>query len=80
MCIQIFKPFFHLIGRGEMPDGNPPQRHIGPIHLMKPLAALAEYLNIDPTLVRIAFVAGTLLGGPGLVLYIILWMVMPDAD
>lgn len=41
---------------------------------------IAEYLNVDPTLVRLAFVAATLLGGPGLLIYIILWMVMPAAD
>lgn len=39
---------------------------------------IAEYLNVDPTLVRIAFVIGTLLGGPGLLLYIILAIVVPE--
>ena len=38
---------------------------------------LAEYLNTDPTLVRLVFVALTLLGGPGLLLYIIAWVIMP---
>jgi phage shock protein C len=41
-------------------------------------AGLAEYLNIDPTFVRIFFVIATLAGGPGLVLYIVLWLVMPE--
>lgn len=40
---------------------------------------LAEYFNIDPTLVRILFAVGTLMGGPGLLLYIILWLVIPEA-
>ena len=39
---------------------------------------LGEYFNIDPTWVRIAFVAGTLAGGPGLIIYIILAIVMPN--
>jgi len=40
---------------------------------------LGEYLNIDPTLVRLAFVAATLLGGPGALAYIILWIITPEA-
>jgi phage shock protein C len=39
---------------------------------------LAEFFNVDPTLVRILFVIGTLMGGPGLLLYIILWLIMPE--
>ncbi|MDQ7024483.1 MAG: PspC domain-containing protein [Anaerolineae bacterium] len=40
---------------------------------------LAEYFEVDPTLVRILFVVLTLAGGPGLLLYLILGLVMPDA-
>lgn len=40
-------------------------------------AGLAEYLNIDPTLVRIIFILLVLVGGGGLILYIILWIVLP---
>jgi phage shock protein C len=39
---------------------------------------LAQYFDIDPTLVRLAFVIMTLIGGAGILLYIILWIVMPD--
>jgi len=39
---------------------------------------LAEYFGVDPTIVRVIFVAAMLLGGPGLILYIILAMVIPD--
>lgn len=39
---------------------------------------LAEYFNIDVTLVRILFVVLTLTGGPGLLAYIILWLIMPE--
>jgi phage shock protein C len=41
-------------------------------------AGLGEYLNIDPTLVRLGFVALALLGGPGFVIYIIMWLVVPQ--
>ncbi len=39
---------------------------------------LAEYFDIDPTLVRALFVIVTLLGGSGILIYIILWLVMPE--
>jgi phage shock protein PspC (stress-responsive transcriptional regulator) len=41
-------------------------------------AGLASYFNIDSTLVRLFFVIATLLGGPGLLIYIVLWVVMPQ--
>lgn len=41
-------------------------------------AGLAEYFDVDPTLMRLLFVLFTLLGGPGLIVYIILWIVMPE--
>lgn len=41
---------------------------------------LAEYLEIDPALVRILFVLITLIGGgfTGIAIYIILWVIMPE--
>ncbi|HRF28454.1 MAG TPA: PspC domain-containing protein [Candidatus Saccharibacteria bacterium] len=39
---------------------------------------IAEYFDIDPTIVRIIFVALLLPGGlPGLLPYLILWVVVP---
>lgn len=40
---------------------------------------LATYLGIDPVLVRLAFVVLTLASGVGLALYVVLWIVMPEA-
>lgn len=48
-------------------------------HLAGVCGGIAEYLEIDPTLVRLAFVALTLMGGPGLVIYIIMAIVVPEA-
>ncbi len=42
-------------------------------------AGLAEYFNIDPVLVRLVFVLLALAGGPGVLLYIVLWIIMPEA-
>lgn len=38
---------------------------------------VAEYFNVDPTIVRLLWVLVTLLGGAGVLLYIVLWIVMP---
>jgi phage shock protein PspC (stress-responsive transcriptional regulator) len=40
-------------------------------------SGVANYLNIDPAIVRIIFVLMCFGGGAGLLLYIILWMVLP---
>ena len=42
-------------------------------------AGIAEYFRVDETLVRAALVVFTLLGGWGIPLYAILWLVMPEA-
>ena len=39
---------------------------------------LAEYLQVDVTLIRLAFVLLTFAGGPGLLAYIVLGIVMPS--
>ena len=41
-------------------------------------AGLANYLNIDPTLVRVLFVLLTIFGGHGLLIYFVLWLLMPQ--
>jgi phage shock protein C len=39
---------------------------------------IAEYLEVDPTLVRLVFAALTLLGGPGIIIYIVLMLIVPE--
>lgn len=41
---------------------------------------LGEYLGIDPTIVRILYVLMLLFAGFGLLLYVILWLIMPKAE
>ena len=42
---------------------------------------LAEWLGWDPTLVRVLYVLGSVISVafPGMIVYIILWVVMPKA-
>lgn len=42
-------------------------------------AGLAAYLHIDPVFVRIGFVLLTLFWGWGILLYILLWLIIPEA-
>jgi phage shock protein C len=39
---------------------------------------LAEYFNLDATLIRILFVVLAVLGGSGLLLYVALWIIVPN--
>ncbi len=41
-------------------------------------SGLGQYLDIDPIIVRIVFVLITIFHGVGLLVYIIMWIVMPE--
>jgi phage shock protein PspC (stress-responsive transcriptional regulator) len=43
-------------------------------------AGISHYLNIDPVWLRLLFVIAFLIFGSGLVLYIILWIIIPKAN
>ena len=43
-------------------------------------AGLGDYLKIDPIIVRVLFVVSVLLSGIGILLYIILWIVVPEEN
>jgi phage shock protein C len=38
---------------------------------------LAQYFNVDATLIRVLFVLLAVLGGSGLVLYVAMWIIVP---
>ncbi len=42
-------------------------------------AGVAEYFNVDPTIVRIIWAACVVFGGVGLLAYLIAWIIMPKA-
>ncbi len=41
-------------------------------------SGIADYLNIDPAIVRLLFVLMALTGGHGILIYIILAVIMPE--
>ena len=42
-------------------------------------SGLAHYFGVDPVIIRILFVAFTLLGGSGILIYLLLWLLVPEA-
>ena len=40
---------------------------------------LAEYFNLDATLIRVLFLLLAVFGGSGIVIYIVMWIIVPDA-
>ena len=38
---------------------------------------LAQYFNIDATLIRVLFIVLAVLGGSGLILYVAMWIIVP---
>ena len=40
---------------------------------------LAEYFNVDATLIRVLFLILAVFGGSGLVIYVVMWIIVPDA-
>jgi phage shock protein PspC (stress-responsive transcriptional regulator) len=67
--------------QSEKRDGAP--RRLYRIHEGAMLAGvcngIAAYVNIDPTLVRLAFVLLTILWGTGLLVYVVMAIVVPEA-
>ncbi|MBR2404942.1 MAG: PspC domain-containing protein [Clostridia bacterium] len=43
-------------------------------------SGIAHYFQLDPTLIRLAWVVFTLLGGSGIIAYIIAAIIMPDDE
>jgi phage shock protein C len=39
---------------------------------------LAEHFNVDATLIRVLFVVLAVLGGSGLLLYVAMWIIIPN--
>lgn len=53
---------------------DPDNRMIGGV-----CSGLAAYWNLDPTLVRVIFILLAIFGTAGILIYLILWVVLPEA-
>lgn len=41
-------------------------------------AGLGKYFQIDPIIIRLGFIFLALAGGPGVIIYVIMWVVVPE--
>jgi phage shock protein C len=46
------------------------------------VGGLARYVGIDPTLARVIFVVGSVVSAafPGILVYLVLWLIVPEGD
>ena len=46
------------------------------------VGGLAEYFNVDATLLRVVYVVGSIVsaGFPGLLVYALLWLIVPEEN
>ena len=46
------------------------------------VGGLADYTGIDPTLLRVIYVVGSIVSAafPGLLVYVLLWLLVPEAE
>jgi phage shock protein C len=66
---------------GEQPPAaRPPLRRSGTDRMAGGVCGgLAEYSGIDPLLWRVGFVGLTVAGGAGILVYLLLWVLMPSS-
>jgi phage shock protein PspC (stress-responsive transcriptional regulator) len=62
----------------EEPHGRPLLRRREGRVLAGVAGGLGDYLGVDPVLMRVGFAGLTLLGGLGLLLYLVAWVLLPD--
>jgi len=67
-----------------LPTAGPPARTPGLIRrrddrmLAGVASGIAAFVGVDPVLVRIAFAVLTILGGAGIPIYVVCWLLIPD--
>lgn len=60
-------------------EPRPLRRGLGDHVIAGVASGLGRYIGVDPVLIRLAFVLLTLAGGAGILLYLVLALVMPQA-
>jgi phage shock protein C len=66
-----------------MPDvSRPLRRSRSNRQIAGVVGGLAEYLRVDPTLLRVIYVVGSIVSAafPGVLVYILLWVLIPEAE
>ena len=67
------------VSRDEVRDLGRIRRTVGPDRKLAGVAGgLARHLDIDPILLRVAFVVLVFFGGSGILLYVACWLLLPE--
>jgi phage shock protein C len=67
----------------KMPDLSRPVRRSRTNRMIAGVVGgLAEHFRIDPTLLRVIYVVGSVVSAafPGILIYLLLWVLIPEAD
>jgi phage shock protein C len=71
------------VAGGSVPSGAPVSKRLMRSSRDKKIAGvcagLAEYFDLDPTIIRVVWLLAIFLGGTGVLAYLILWIVLPVA-
>ncbi len=75
---------FEVLGEFDL-DQKPvskPRLHRDPDHaiIAGVCSGIAAYFGTDPVIVRLFFIAFALLGGSGILVYVVLWIIIPKAE
>ncbi|MCD6638304.1 MAG: PspC domain-containing protein, partial [Nocardioides sp.] len=62
----------------EMKDLGRLRRSVTDRHVAGVAGGLARHLDVDPILIRVAFVIGAFFGGAGVLLYLAVWLFVPE--
>ena len=78
-------PDHHEFARSPMTEPRPPagprlHRAVRGRMLAGVAAGVADYFDVDPTLVRVAFAVLAVLGGMAVPLYLAGWLLIPDEE
>ena len=66
-----------------MPElARPLRRSRSNLQIAGVIGGLAEYFRVDPTLLRVIYVVGSIVSAafPGVLVYVLLWLLVPEAE
>src|SRR5690349_24940565 len=66
------------VTRDEIKDLGRLRRSITDRHVAGVAGGLARHLDVDPIIIRVAFVVGVFFGGAGLLAYAAAWILVPE--
>jgi phage shock protein C len=75
-------PFAPLVSPSMPELARPLRRSRSNRQIAGVIGGLAEYFRVDPTLLRVIYVVGSIVSAafPGVLVYVLLWLLVPEAE